>query len=206
MAFAPKNSSKNLNKSQVTLQKVKKVSKNNKVAMSKRVTVDIVTGKEVISVYFDPNKSCDCDNNDYDWIGENLYAPSCIVKDDGTFISVRLPSGEVYKMTDATRVTDNDDEGVDDILKLRDFSEMSLIHTLRIRYFRDEIYTFVGPILISLNPYKKIKELYSDTTLVEYHGKKPVRNFLSLIITFRFKINFNNLFEFRVKCLLICLC
>lgn len=84
---------------------------------------------------------------------------------------MRLPSGEVYKMNsaDVTRVTENDEEGVDDILKLRDFSEMSLIHTLRVRYFRGAIYTFVGPILISVNPYKYIKGIYSEKTMVSYH-------------------------------------
>jgi len=70
---------------------------------------------------------------------------------------------------DVCRVTDNDDEGVDDILKLRDFSEMSLIHTLRVRYFRGAIYTFVGPILVSINPYKYIKGIYSEKTMVSYH-------------------------------------
>lgn len=88
---------------------------------------------------------------------------------------VRLPNEEVYKVTDAVRLTDNDDEGVDDILKLRDFSEMSLLHTLKVRYHREEIYTFVGPILISLNPYKRIKDIYSEATMMEYHGKKQVQ-------------------------------
>lgn len=84
---------------------------------------------------------------------------------------MRLPSGEVFKMnsSDVVRVTDNDDEGVDDILKLRDFSEMSLIHTLRVRYFRGAIYTFVGPILVSINPYKYIKGIYSEKTMNSYH-------------------------------------
>eukprot|EP01033_Poteriospumella_lacustris_P014444 gene14444-10322_t len=75
-------------------------------------------------------------------------------------------------MKDAKNVTDNDDEGVDDILKLKDFSEMSLIHTLRVRYNRDEIYTLVGTILISLNPYKQIKFLYDENAVDRYHSKK----------------------------------
>lgn len=146
-----------------------------KVARIKKVNVDIVTGKALASVFFDPSKSTDCTNSDYDWIGENLYIPACVVKEEGGVLTVSLPSGEVYKMTDARRVTDNDDEGVDDILKLRDFSEMSLIHTLRIRYYKDEVYTFVGPILVSLNPYKRMKDSYSAKTMESYHGQKQVR-------------------------------
>ena len=67
-----------------------------------------------------------------------------------------------------------DDHGVDDILSLREFSEKSLIHTLRSRYTRDDIYTFVGPILISINPYKWFKDLYTESSMIEYHGRKQV--------------------------------
>ena len=151
-----------------------------KTTITKKVDVDIVTGKSVISVYFDPSKSSDCRNSDYDWIGCNLYAPASVLpaKDSNEIMSVRLPSGEVFKLTDATRVTDDDDEGVDDILELRNFSEMSLVHTLRVRYFREDIYTTIGPILISLNPYKRIRDLYSDRVMGEYNagagGQQPV--------------------------------
>ena len=72
----------------------------------------------------------------------------------------------------AQKVSEQDKQGEPDILKLRDFSAMSLIHTLRTRYKRDEIYTFVGPILISINPYKWFKDLYSEHTMVSYHGRK----------------------------------
>eukprot|EP01035_Chromulina_nebulosa_P002488 gene2488-3367_t len=146
--------------------------KTNSAVSVRRVNVDILTGKEAVSAYFDPSKSVDCDVNDSEWMGENLFIPAIIIKDDNGLVSMRLPSGEVYKMNtaDVVRVTDNDDEGVDDILKLRDFSEMSLIHTLRVRYFRGAIYTFVGPILVSINPYKYIKGIYSEKTMASYHS------------------------------------
>lgn len=147
---------------------------NAKIAKIKKVNIDIVTGKPMASVFFDPSTAADCTNTDYDWVGENLYIPACVVKEEGGVLTVSLPSGEVYKMTNACKVTDNDDEGVDDILKLRDFSEMSLVHTLRVRYYKDEVYTFVGPILISLNPYKRIKDSYETKTMEAYHGQKQV--------------------------------
>lgn len=147
---------------------------NPKIAKVKKVNVDIVTGKTLASVFFDPSKSIDCKNTDYDWLGENLYLPASVVREECGVLTVSLPNGEIFKMTNACKVTDNDDEGVDDILKLRDFSEMSLVHTLRIRYYKDEIYTFVGPILISLNPYKRIKETYHAATMEAYHGQKQV--------------------------------
>lgn len=49
---------------------------------------------------------------------------------------------------------------------------MSLLHSLRVRYARDDIYTFVGPILISINPYKKIPNFFNEEKMVCYH-KSP---------------------------------
>jgi hypothetical protein len=145
-----------------------------KAQIVKKVNVDIVTGKDVTSVFFDPNSSAECGSKDYDWRGDNLYVPACVVKEEGGVVTVRLPNDEIHRVTNPTRVTDNDDEGVDDILQLRDFSEMSLVHTLRVRYYRDEIYTFVGPILISLNPYKKMKDIYDNKAIETYHGSRQV--------------------------------
>lgn len=146
-----------------------------KTTSVKRVTVDIVTGRELTSVYFDPSKVVSGDvSKDPDWQGLNYFAPAAVIKEEDGVLTIRLPSGEVLKMKDAKNVTDNDDEGVDDILKLKDFSEMSLIHTLRVRYNRDEIYTLVGTILISLNPYKQIKFLYDENAVDRYHSKKQV--------------------------------
>jgi hypothetical protein len=124
--------------------KKKFVSRNKKAQASRRVTVDIVTGKEVVSVYFDPAKSSDFDSSNDDSLGENLFIPASIVKDEGDTLLVRVPNGDVYRMLSDSlvRVSEQDDEGVDDILKLRDFSEKSLIHTLRVRYAKDDIYTF----------------------------------------------------------------
>lgn len=81
--------------------------------------------------------------------------------------------------------------GIPDILDLSDFSEMSLLNTyfksfplsitdgnvvnvvvfgsLRVRYLRDEVYTRVGPILISINPYKWNKTAYSEGRMIAYH-------------------------------------
>lgn len=143
---------------------------------NKRVSIDIVTGMEVVTVYFDPEESIDFDATDDVSVGKHLYETASIVKDDGEIMSVKLPNGDVYKINSKTaiRVSEQDDHGVDDILSLREFSEKSLIHTLRSRYTRDDIYTFVGPILISINPYKWFKDLYTESSMIEYHGRKQV--------------------------------
>jgi len=145
----------------------------------KAISQRVVTGKELISVYFDPNKVVESElSRDEDWHGRNFYLPAAVTKEDSGVLTVRLPEGDVLKMQDAKNVSENDADGVDDILKLRDFSEMSLIHTLRVRYERDEIYTFIGPIMISINPYKTVEGLYEDETMEVYHGRKQVSDYI----------------------------
>ncbi|KDO28056.1 hypothetical protein SPRG_20216 [Saprolegnia parasitica CBS 223.65] len=66
---------------------------------------------------------------------------------------------------------------IDDLLTLSDLSEENLLRSLHSRYEHDLIYTFVGPILISINPYRVIDDIYSDATMDLYHktsgGSKP---------------------------------
>ena len=58
-------------------------------------------------------------------------------------------------------------QGVDDVCLLPDMSEATLVHSLRTRYVRDEIYTFISVILIAVNPFKRLA-LYSSQN-IELH-------------------------------------
>ena len=50
-------------------------------------------------------------------------------------------------------------------MSLGDFNEGALLHNIRVRYFKDQIYTGIGmPILISVNPYGNIPGIYSEAT------------------------------------------
>jgi myosin heavy subunit len=90
---------------------------------------------------------------------------------------VKTSDGTLYKIQDATKLialTSPDDYiGMSDVLHLTSVSEASLLHTLRLRYKRDSIYTNAGPILLSVNPYKSIsfpngESLYSEKTMLQY--------------------------------------
>ena len=143
------------------------------------VNIDILTGKEIQRVYFDPTRAIGVIIPDDDWLGDHLFVPASIVGHDEKHdtLSLKVPDGVVYKVprNSVSYINPQDDEGVYDILKLHKFSEMSLVYTLRVRYNRDEVYTFVGPILIAINPYKWLADLYSEDTMNEYHTNKPVR-------------------------------
>ena len=59
-------------------------------------------------------------------------------------------------------------KGVDDLLLLGDFNQPTLLHNTRERFSQDKIYSFIGmPILIAVNPYKKLN-IYSDKTIKFY--------------------------------------
>jgi len=52
-------------------------------------------------------------------------------------------------------------------------SDATLLENSRIRYAKDEIYTFVGPILISVNPFKYIEALYRPELMGECRKFSP---------------------------------
>ncbi|XP_035919432.1 myosin heavy chain 95F isoform X1 [Anopheles stephensi] len=64
------------------------------------------------------------------------------------------------------RPSDNDDN-----CELMFLNEATLLDNIRNRYYKDKIYTYVANILIAVNPYKEIPDLYSNATLKRYSGK-----------------------------------
>ncbi|XP_065316366.1 unconventional myosin-VI-like isoform X2 [Gordionus sp. m RMFG-2023] len=64
----------------------------------------------------------------------------------------------------------------DDNCSLMYLNPGTLLHNLRLRYFIDRIYTFVSNILIVINPYFQIAELYSEEKIRSYIGKSLGKN------------------------------
>lgn len=60
---------------------------------------------------------------------------------------------------------------VDDMIKLEGLSEASILHNVRSRFRQDQIYTWIGSILISVNPYKQVP-IYNENSMKFYHGKE----------------------------------
>lgn len=57
--------------------------------------------------------------------------------------------------------------GTDDLATLSELNEEIILHELRARYSQDVIYTYVGDILIALNPFKPL-EIYHKSTAETY--------------------------------------
>ena len=58
------------------------------------------------------------------------------------------------------RNTDENDD-IDNLIKLPNLNEPSILNAIWLRYNREQIYTFTGPILIAVNPFKNI-DVYKD--------------------------------------------
>lgn len=84
---------------------------------------------------------------------------------------LKTSDGALHKIRDSTKLVKvTDIEGLDDVLHLSNISEAALLHTLRLRYRRDAIYTAAGQILISVNPYRNMPSLYSEKTMTAYRN------------------------------------
>eukprot|EP00929_Paragymnodinium_shiwhaense_P020156 TRINITY_DN13523_c0_g4_i1.p1 TRINITY_DN13523_c0_g4~~TRINITY_DN13523_c0_g4_i1.p1 ORF type:complete len:1763 (+),score=562.82 TRINITY_DN13523_c0_g4_i1:146-5434(+) len=59
--------------------------------------------------------------------------------------------------------------GVNDVCTLDSVTDATLLHAVRMRYKRDEIYTNVSRILVALNPFKALP-IYDDQHLQQYHA------------------------------------
>ncbi|CAG0920544.1 unnamed protein product [Notodromas monacha] len=66
---------------------------------------------------------------------------------------------------------ENDAKDFDDNCGLMYLNEATLLHNVRLRYMKDHIYTYVANILIAVNPYADIKNLYSSKCIADYRGK-----------------------------------
>lgn len=60
------------------------------------------------------------------------------------------------------------EKNFNDLVAAVDITEPAILWNLKMRFQRNEIYSAIGPILIAVNPYKKIDNLYSPETLQKY--------------------------------------
>eukprot|EP00049_Salpingoeca_infusionum_P014556 m.275108 g.275108 ORF g.275108 m.275108 type:complete len:2303 (+) comp15693_c0_seq2:157-7065(+) len=61
-------------------------------------------------------------------------------------------------------------DGVEDMIHLQDLHEGSLLHNIKIRYERQQIYSYTGSILVAVNPYQQF-DIYSVDMVRKYEGQ-----------------------------------
>jgi myosin-5 len=81
-----------------------------------------------------------------------------IISTSGTESVISLPDGKVLKVKDESLVPANPDilDGVDDLMQLSYLNEPSVLYNLQHRYNQNMIYTKAGPVLVAVNPFKKV--------------------------------------------------
>lgn len=73
---------------------------------------------------------------------------------------------------------------IEDMCNLEELSEQAMLSNLRARFSNKHIYTYVGSILISVNPYY-FYSIYNPKYTTLYQGKTRVRLYIGLSITVR---------------------
>ncbi|PPR93624.1 hypothetical protein GOBAR_AA27044 [Gossypium barbadense] len=95
-----------------------------------------------------------------------------IVKTAGSESVISLPDGKVLNVNSDSLIPANPDilDGVDDLMQLSYLNEPSVLFDLQYRYSRDMIYTKAGPVLVAINPFKKVS-LYGNNYIEAYKNK-----------------------------------
>ncbi|CAG5086005.1 Oidioi.mRNA.OKI2018_I69.PAR.g11082.t2.cds [Oikopleura dioica] len=60
--------------------------------------------------------------------------------------------------------------GVQDLVLLENINEEAVLENLRKRFAKNAIYTYIGPVVISINPYQNVA-IYSDDIVRKYNGR-----------------------------------
>ena len=61
-------------------------------------------------------------------------------------------------------------DAADDLTKLSYLNEPSILHDLRLRYASDDVYTRAGPVLIAVNPFKRLDGTLYGPDVMRAHG------------------------------------
>ncbi|XP_042053293.1 myosin-1-like isoform X1 [Salvia splendens] len=95
-----------------------------------------------------------------------------VLQTTGNDSVITLPEGKVLKVSSETLIPANRDilDGVDDLMQLSYLNEPSVLYNLQYRYDRDLIYTKAGPVLVAVNPFKKVL-LYGNDYIEAYKHK-----------------------------------
>nr|CAI5863963.1 unnamed protein product [Callosobruchus analis] len=98
-------------------------------------------------------------------IAEILDDGAEVIPLDAKFQKRTLPFSDIF------RANVEKDRDYDDNCEMMFLNEASLLNNIRLRYYKNKIYTYVANILIAVNPYSEIPSLYSPEIIRNYKGK-----------------------------------
>ncbi|XP_063076137.1 unconventional myosin-X-like [Engraulis encrasicolus] len=115
------------------------------------------------------------------WLKEDgVYLPCSIRTCAEGVVTFACDYGEVYtykvKALTNQRVSAMPSEchqGVEDMSTLQDLHEGAILHNLHLRYTQQHIYTYIGSILVAVNPCVCVSSMY-DTAAIQRYSTAPV--------------------------------
>ncbi|XP_031216105.1 unconventional myosin-X isoform X1 [Mastomys coucha] len=110
------------------------------------------------------------------WLRENgQHFPSTVNSCAEGVVVFQTDYGQVFTYKQSTITNQKvtamhplHEEGVDDMASLTELHGGSIMYNLFQRYKRNQIYTYIGSIIASVNPYQPIAGLYERATMEEY--------------------------------------
>eukprot|EP00117_Sycon_ciliatum_P037453 scpid4622/ scgid28017/ Unconventional myosin-XV; Unconventional myosin-15 len=106
-------------------------------------------------------------------VGPDGYqVPATVIDSSDGKIKVKLDDGKEFEAPskDVSEMTDNDPNGVEDMIQLSELHEGALLENICRRYQREKIYTYTGSILVAVNPYKMF-DMYGMDYVRKYEGQ-----------------------------------
>ena len=100
----------------------------------------------------------------YYWVRDDTSEFTAKKREDTT--AMELLHRRTYPIHDVQSIT----QDRADLVQLEDINEASILNNLQLRFVHDNIYTSLGTIVVAVNPYKWIQELYTDASLARYKG------------------------------------
>ena len=125
------------------------------------------------------------------WIrhAEEVWEPAVVDsrQNDGAavFLGVRTEEGEHRELefasdealtADVKMRNESGDQRIEDLILLPFLHEPAILHVLQERAKKGFIYTNVGAILLAVNPFKRLPELYSDATIASHRRVGAARD------------------------------
>ncbi|KAG8092053.1 hypothetical protein GUJ93_ZPchr0012g21624 [Zizania palustris] len=100
------------------------------------------------------------------------WALCTVITTSGDESVLKLSEGKVLRLKTESLQSANPEilDGVDDLMQLSYLSEPSVLYNLQYRYSQDMIYTKAGPVLVAVNPFKKVP-LYGNEYIDAYRNK-----------------------------------
>jgi myosin heavy subunit len=104
---------------------------------------------------------------------EKPFYKANIIEDDGIMSHLKLATGEEcfenkfmqpFSLNNELVMDYSEmaDKGIPDMIDIDELNHATILYNLRKRYEKDMIYTYVGPTLLVVNPFKDTEHTYPD--------------------------------------------